>query len=258
MRRRRLATPCGCVSSTSTATSIASRCITRWCISCRTGKQRSGTTGSLESARRSLDSAGRLQHYSGARTTYKVEVDRLSEPPTIAPVAERFAALEKQGGGVTQLSVRDTARATIGAATITVDYGRPLARGRQLLGGVIPFGDVWRTGANAATQFTTSAPITLARYESAGGDVHAVDAAAAERRTAHRQQTDSASGARATTPRVTWAERRWRRTVFERRSSDSRFRSSRRTRSTGRWRWSGGRFAGRRRSKWERIWRRGR
>ncbi len=110
----------------------------------------------------SLDSAGRLQHYSGARTTYKVEVDRLSEPPTIAPVAERFAALEKQGGGVTQLSVRDTARATIGAATITVDYGRPLARGRQLLGGVIPFGDVWRTGANAATQFTTSVPITLA------------------------------------------------------------------------------------------------
>jgi hypothetical protein len=60
------------------------------------------------------------------------------------------------------LSVRDTTRAAIGGATFTVDYGRPLARGRQLLGDIIPYDRVWRTGANAATQFTTSAPITLA------------------------------------------------------------------------------------------------
>ena len=58
--------------------------------------------------------------------------------------------------------MRDTARATIGAATFSVDYGRPLARGRTLLGNVISYDRVWRTGANAATQFTTSAPITLA------------------------------------------------------------------------------------------------
>ena len=60
-----------------------------------------------------------------------------------------------------QLSVRDTARATIGAASFSVDYSRPLARGRTLLGNVISYDRVWRTGANAATQFTTSAPITI-------------------------------------------------------------------------------------------------
>ena len=109
-----------------------------------------------------VDTAGRLLHYSGAGTTYKVEVERLSQPPNVQPVAARFAALEAKNGGVKQLSVRDTARATIGSATFAVDYGRPLARGRKLLGDVIPYGDVWRTGANAATQFTTSAPITLA------------------------------------------------------------------------------------------------
>src|SRR6185312_10106097 len=65
-------------------------------------------------------------------------------------------------GGVTALSVRDTVRASIGVVTFTVDYGRPLVRGRQLLGNIIPYDEVWRTGANAATQFTTSAPITLA------------------------------------------------------------------------------------------------
>jgi hypothetical protein len=50
-----------------------------------------------------------------------------------------------------------------------IDYGRPLARGRTLLGNVIPYGDVWRTGANAATQFSTSAPVTLAGMKLAPG-----------------------------------------------------------------------------------------
>lgn len=108
-----------------------------------------------------FDSAHRMLHYSGARTTYKVEVTRLTTPPDIAPIADRFAATEAMSG-VRQLSVRDTVRATIGAATLTVDYARPLARGRVLLGDVVPYDHVWRTGANAATQFTTSRPITLA------------------------------------------------------------------------------------------------
>ena len=109
-----------------------------------------------------FDSAYRMQSYSGARTTYKVDVSRLASPPDVGAIADRFASLEAKGGGVKQLSVRDTVRASIGGATFTVDYGRPLARGRVLLGDVIPYDHVWRTGANAATQFTTSAPITLA------------------------------------------------------------------------------------------------
>ena len=109
-----------------------------------------------------LDSAYHLLRYSGARTTYLVDVSRLATPPDVRAIADRFETLETQGGGAKQLSVRDTVRATIGAATFTVDYGRPLARGRVLLGEVIPYDRVWRTGANAATQFTTSAPIRLA------------------------------------------------------------------------------------------------
>jgi hypothetical protein len=108
-----------------------------------------------------LDSAYHLTGYSGARTTYKVSVERLATPPDIKPVADRFEVAETQSGGAKQLSVRDTVRASIGAAAFTVDYGRPLARGRTLLGDVIPLDYVWRTGANAATQFTTSAPVTI-------------------------------------------------------------------------------------------------
>lgn len=116
----------------------------------------SGTGGAT------LDSSNRLLSYSGQRTTYKVEVVRLTEPPDVKAIGARFADLETKNGAMKQLSVRDTTRATIGNATFTVDYGRPLARGRVLLGGLIPYDQVWRTGANAATQFVTSAPITLA------------------------------------------------------------------------------------------------
>jgi hypothetical protein len=95
------------------------------------------------------------------RSTYKVAVARTATSPDIDAVAGRLAAAER-ATGQQQLSVRDTARAAIGAATLMVDYGRPLARGRTLLGDVIPYDRVWRTGANAATQLTTSAPVTLA------------------------------------------------------------------------------------------------
>src|SRR5688572_4508044 len=108
-----------------------------------------------------FDSSGHLLTYSGARTTYLVEARRVADVPDIETLATQFAAAEAKSGP-RSLSVRDTVRASIGAASFTVDYSRPLARGRTLLGGIIPYDVVWRTGANAATQFTTSAPITLA------------------------------------------------------------------------------------------------
>ncbi|MEO8578098.1 MAG: DUF2911 domain-containing protein [Gemmatimonadales bacterium] len=116
-----------------------------------------------------LDSANRLLSYSGERSTYRVDVKRLSELPDVKAIGAQFAALETKSGGMKQLSVRDTTRKTIGNSTFAVDYGRPLARGRVLVGGIIPYDQVWRTGANAATQFTTSAPISLAGIRMAAG-----------------------------------------------------------------------------------------
>jgi hypothetical protein len=109
-----------------------------------------------------MDSAGNMLSYSGARTTYDVRVMRLAAPPDVKGIADRFEAKETQAGNVRSLSVRDTTRAQIGNSVFTVDYGRPLVRGRTLLGDVIAYDRVWRTGANAATQFTTSTPIRLA------------------------------------------------------------------------------------------------
>ena len=109
-----------------------------------------------------FDSSHHMLTYSGARSTYKVDVRRLIAIPDVAGIGAKFAALETKNGGAIQLSVRDTTSARIGSATFTVDYGRPLVRGRALVGTLLPFDHVWRTGANAATQFSTSSPITLA------------------------------------------------------------------------------------------------
>jgi hypothetical protein len=59
------------------------------------------------------------------------------------------------------LSPRDTARGEIRGATILVDYGRPAMRGRQVFGGIVPWNDVWRLGANAATQLTLDHEIVI-------------------------------------------------------------------------------------------------
>ena len=41
-----------------------------------------------------------------------------------------------------------------GPSRITIDYGQPHARGREIFGGLVPYGDVWRLGANWATRLT--------------------------------------------------------------------------------------------------------
>ena len=45
--------------------------------------------------------------------------------------------------------------------TITIDYSSPRAKGRKIFGGLVPYGQVWRAGANEATTFVTSSDITV-------------------------------------------------------------------------------------------------
>ena len=45
--------------------------------------------------------------------------------------------------------------------TITVDYSSPRMKGRKIYGGLVPYGEVWRAGANEATTFDTTANLTV-------------------------------------------------------------------------------------------------
>jgi hypothetical protein len=48
-----------------------------------------------------------------------------------------------------------------GGATITVDYSSPRADGRKIYGGLVPYGEVWRAGANKATTFVTTSNLSV-------------------------------------------------------------------------------------------------
>jgi hypothetical protein len=53
--------------------------------------------------------------------------------------------------------------------TVTIDYSSPRAKGRKIYGGLVPYGEVWRTGANDATTFVPTADVTVGREDVPAG-----------------------------------------------------------------------------------------
>jgi Protein of unknown function (DUF2911) len=54
-----------------------------------------------------------------------------------------------------------TLKQRIGLTDIQIDYSRPSVKGRKIFGGVVPYGNVWRTGANGATKISFSTDVKL-------------------------------------------------------------------------------------------------
>jgi hypothetical protein len=59
------------------------------------------------------------------------------------------------------LSPAEQTDVTLGATTITIHYNSPAMRGRVIMGGLVPYGQVWRTGANPATSFVTTGNLKI-------------------------------------------------------------------------------------------------
>jgi hypothetical protein len=53
--------------------------------------------------------------------------------------------------------------------SIKVAYSSPRAKGRKIFGGLVPYGEPWRTGANEATAFVTDANLTIGGKDIPGG-----------------------------------------------------------------------------------------
>ncbi len=98
-----------------------------------------------------VDRDGRIESATAVSGTQQFTIERVAR---LEPAA--IAAAWGRGQPVGTLSARDTVRATVAGASLWVDYGRPSKRGRVLFGStIVPWNQVWRTGANAATQFRT-------------------------------------------------------------------------------------------------------
>ncbi|WP_167856456.1 DUF2911 domain-containing protein [Hymenobacter metallicola] len=54
-----------------------------------------------------------------------------------------------------------TATGKAGAATVTIKYSSPSVKGRSVYGGLVPYGKVWRAGANEATTVEFSKDVTV-------------------------------------------------------------------------------------------------
>ena len=54
-----------------------------------------------------------------------------------------------------------TATGSVMGATITINYSSPAVKGRKIWGGLVPYDEVWRTGANEATIFETNKDIKV-------------------------------------------------------------------------------------------------
>lgn len=103
-----------------------------------------------------LDPTDCLTRISGQFTTEKYEWERVPQLD-LATLGPKFASR-----AVPSLSPRETTTVAFGGAEIKITYGSPSVRGRTIFGALTPWGQVWRAGANAATTFTTTAPVTVA------------------------------------------------------------------------------------------------
>jgi len=76
----------------------------------------------------------------------------LSVPASFSQSAVLDLPLDSQGAAVTQ---------RIGITDITIDYHRPLVKGRTIWGKVVPYGEVWRAGANENTTIAFTSPVSI-------------------------------------------------------------------------------------------------
>ena len=69
-----------------------------------------------------------------------------------------------------QASQSGSVSQTIATTQITITYDRPVARGRELFGGIVAFGEIWNPGANDATKVSVSQPVTINGMSLPAGD----------------------------------------------------------------------------------------
>lgn len=97
---------------------------------------------------------GALRTLDAGATTRALIVTRDRNADVVA-LAKDFAARDAAGRGVGELSGRGGGTSSVLGASITLDYGVPMKRGRDIWGALVRHGQLWRTGANRATHFST-------------------------------------------------------------------------------------------------------
>lgn len=70
---------------------------------------------------------------------------------------------------IPQVSPAASVSYTIGITPVVIDYHRPAVKGREIWGGLVPYNEVWRTGANDATTIRFDDPVKIEGHEVPAG-----------------------------------------------------------------------------------------
>ncbi len=81
---------------------------------------------------------------------------------TLSAVAAIIAVIPAAAQQQKRVSPHETVTAMVGSSKVTISYGRPYLKGREVFGhDLVPFGKVWRTGADEATKLTTDGALMI-------------------------------------------------------------------------------------------------
>ena len=72
-------------------------------------------------------------------------------------------------------SPSQTIKQDFGLASVEINYSRPATKGRKIFGDIVPFGKLWRTGANSPTKITFGEDVTIAGKDTVGGIIRDIE-----------------------------------------------------------------------------------
>lgn len=81
--------------------------------------------------------------------------------PLLALALALPAMAQERDSTMPRISPNASVSQTLGLTEVTILYSRPSVRGREIFGGLVPLGEVWRTGANEATAITFSTDVLV-------------------------------------------------------------------------------------------------
>ncbi|MHB1297081.1 MAG: DUF2911 domain-containing protein [Gemmatimonadaceae bacterium] len=111
---------------------------------------------------------GSIRTLDAGATTRALIVTR-DRGADVRAMARDFAARDASGRGIGELSGRGGGESHVHGATIALDFGTPVKRGRDIWGALVKYGQLWRTGANRATHFTTDTPLRFGTLDVPAG-----------------------------------------------------------------------------------------
>jgi len=131
-------------------------------------KQAPLTSANVTSANNALVTSAGDARVTSAKHALVTSAKRALVMSALCAVAASFPALSAQAQTppapaleFPQASPAATVKQRVGLTDIEIEYSRPSVKGRKIYGELVPFGEVWRTGANSATKITFSTDVKL-------------------------------------------------------------------------------------------------